>query len=324
MNPPSQDNVEPAPPSPAPGTEVGAMDPNAPVHFTNQHVQQLLDRLHRIDQNFSVIDERMNEFASVLGTVVAEPAEGGAKPPPPPPAPTQMMPASGESRRYKLVHPEAFIGKPEQLLAWIELVNIHLALNEISDDRYALHVAKQFSSPTVMNWLQTLANEPNNPMGWRELQERMKLYYKVQNEEDRARAELSKLKQTKGVRAYTNEFNKLMLKLPMLSEEDKVYNFKKGLKTDVKIQVELRGYTDMTELKAAADRVDDLLWQANGRRARREESSPSGNVPASDIMDVGNVKLSRAKRQRYLKEGRCFVCGEKGHQASTHGDQEKN
>ena len=70
----------------------------------------------------------------------------------------------------------------------------------------------------------------------------------MQNEEDRARAELSKLKQHRSVRAYTTEFNRLMLKLPMLSEEDKLYEFKKGLKTDIKIQVELRGYTDMTEL----------------------------------------------------------------------------
>ena len=324
MNPPNQDQVEPAPPSPAPVPENGNADLNTPVQFTNQHVMQLLERLQVIDQNFERMNERMNQFSQTLGSMAAGPAGGGNQPPPPPPAPTVVAPAVPESavRRYKPVHPEPFTGKPETLLAWIELVNIHLALNEISDDVYALHVAKQFLSPTVMNWLQTLSSESANPMGWSDLQERMKLYYKVQNEEDRARAELSKLRQRTSVRKYTNEYNKLILKLPMLSEEDKLYEFKKGLKTDVKIQVELRGYTNMTELKAAADRVDDLLWQASGRRGRRDEPSASGNEPKPDVMEIGN--LSAEERDRYRKEGRCFESGEKGHLASKHNREQKN
>ena len=115
-----------------------------------------------------------------------------------------------------------------------------------------------------------------------------------------------------------NEFNRLILKLPMLSEEEKLYQFKKGLKTDVRIQLELRGYTDITEMKAAADKVDDLMWQASGRRARRDEASASGNDPKPDVMEIGNVRLSADDRERYMRENRCFKCGEKAHRAYQH------
>ena len=69
---------------------------------------------------------------------------------------------------------------------------------------------------------------------------------KVQKEEDQARADLAELQQKGSVKAYMNEFNEIILNLLNLSEEDKAFEFKKAPKSEIKVQMELRGLTDIT------------------------------------------------------------------------------
>ena len=67
----NEDHVEPVPPSPVRGSDFDASEPNIPVQFTTGHVQQLLDRLQTMDQNFAIINERMNQFGTTLNAVTS-------------------------------------------------------------------------------------------------------------------------------------------------------------------------------------------------------------------------------------------------------------
>ena len=53
---------------------------------------------------------------------------------------------------------------------------------------------------------------------------------------------------------------------------------------------------------------------SNNRKDKRKSySHPTLNEKDPNAMDVDAVRLSREDRDKYLKEGCCFNCGNKGH-----------
>ena len=49
------------------------------------------------------------------------------------------------------------------------------------------------------------------------------------------------------------------------------------------------------------------------RPKKKNYSRPNVREKDPDAMDVDAVRLSKEDRDRYVKEGRCFNCGNKGH-----------
>jgi hypothetical protein len=52
---------------------------------------------------------------------------------------------------------------------------------------------------------------------------------------------------------YANDFNNLVLKLPEMTEDEKIYSFISGLRTEVKLQVELHRPNDLQTVKEIAE-----------------------------------------------------------------------
>jgi Retrotransposon gag protein len=146
----------------------------------------------------------------------------------------------------------------------------------------------------------------------------MTLYYKPHNEQVNARDGLKKLRQKHSVVEYANEFNKLVLKLLEMTEDEEIYSFISGLQTEVK----LHRPNDLQTAKEIADRADTLIFQAKRFSRGRGGSSleiASGNWPNHDdeAMKLGAARLTDSEREKYMKEGKCFRCGQNGHRPTS-------
>jgi hypothetical protein len=108
-----------------------------------------------------------------------------------------------------------------------------------------------------------------------------------------------------------------------MTEDEKMYCFTTDLQAEVKLQVELQRPSDLQTAKEIADRADTIIFQA--KRFSRGRGGPSsdtasGNWPSQDdeAMKHGATRLTDSKRERYMKEGKFFRCGKKGHRANQH------
>jgi Retrotransposon gag protein len=220
---------------------------------------------------------------------------------------------------YKTAHPILCNGMPSKLLPWIAQLTTHMQLSRIMYPEHCLLVATQFLNSNVMTWYQSTSNI----MNWEQLKQAMTVYSKPHNERVNARDGLKKLRQKRSVAEYTNDFNKLVLKLPDKTEDEKIYSFIWGLQTEVKLQVELHRPNDLQIVKEIADRADTIIFQA--KRFSRGRGGPSldiasGNWPKHDneAMKLGATRLTGSEREKYMKEVKCFRCGQKGHRANQH------
>jgi hypothetical protein len=91
----------------------------------------------------------------------------------------------------------------------------------------------------------------------------------------------------------------------------------------VKLQVELHRPIDLQTASEIADRADTIIFQAkrfsHGRGGPSLENA-SGNWPNHDdeVMKLGAARLTDSEREKYMKGGKCFCCGQKGHRADQH------
>jgi Retrotransposon gag protein len=205
---------------------------------------------------------------------------------------------------YKPAHPTPVNGMPNKLLLWIAQVETHMQLSRIPHPEHCLLVVTQFLNPDVMTWYQSTSDIVN----WEQLKQVMMVYYNPHNEQVNARDGLKTLRQKLSVAEYANDFNKLVLKLQEMSEDEKLYNFISGLQTEVKLQVELHRPNDLQSAKEIADRADTIIFQAKrcsrGRGGPRSET-PSGNWPNQDdeVMKLGAARHTDSEREKYMKEG---------------------
>jgi hypothetical protein len=124
------------------------------------------------------------------------------------------------------------------------------------------------------------------------------------------------------VAEYVNDFNKPFLKLPKMNEDEKIYMFISGFQAEVKLQV-LHCPNDLQTATEIEDRADTIIFQA--KRFSRGRGGPTSE-PASrnwpnqgdEAMKLGVARLTDSEREKYMKDGKCFRCGQKGHRANQH------
>jgi Ty3 transposon capsid-like protein len=181
---------------------------------------------------------------------------------------------------YKPAHPTPYKGMPSKLLPWIAQVETHMQLSRVTHPEHCLLVATQLLNPDVMSGINLprtswIGNSLSRP--WRFITNRImsRLF----------RDGLKKLRQKRSVSKYANDFNKLILKLPEMTEDEKMYCFITGLQTEVKLQVELQRPSDLQTAKEIADRADTIIFQAKpfsrGRGGPISDTA-SGNWPTQD------------------------------------------
>jgi hypothetical protein len=257
------------------------------------------------DEKVQLLTNQLRSAASVLAdvTALAEAQKTSSNPP-----------------RYKAANPTPFSGLPDTLLPWIHQVATHLHLADIIEPTTQYLVATQFLAAGPLTWVQTLT-EVNT---WEQLKEQLTSYYRPLHQELRARDALHLLRQRGSVDDYAKSFNNLVIKVPGMTLEEKLYIFIKGLKTNIQISVAMQDPSTVEQAKILAASADGILCQ----QRRSLPSAPfvshgSPFVARPEPMEIGSVSQRRPKLDPDEYERRrvgrlCFACGKAGHCAFEH------
>jgi Retrotransposon gag protein len=148
-------------------------------------------------------------------------------------------PTSHPTYRYKASNPTPFAGSPDTLKPLVLQVDTHLQLASITDLSTQFLVATQFLATGSLTWVQTL----EGVTAWAELKTQMVSYYQPLHEELTARDALHLLRLRGTVDEYFKAYNDLVIKVPQMTLEEKLYTFIKGLKYNVQVSVSLQSPT---------------------------------------------------------------------------------
>jgi hypothetical protein len=130
-------------------------------------------------------------------------------------------PTAHTSYRYKAAIPTPFAGVPDTLRPWTLQVNTNLQLASIGDSALQLLVATQFLAPGPITWVQTL----DGVTTWTALKGQTVSYYQTFYEKLRESDSLHGLRQRGTVDEYSMAFIELVIKVPQITLEDKLYVF---------------------------------------------------------------------------------------------------
>lgn len=238
-----------------------------------------------------------------------------------PPAPTP--PAMASPHSVKPNKPENYTGRKGDVAGWLFEMGQYLELSRVPHEMRA-NLAASYLKGSAAVWWRTIETSPYPIRDWDRFCRELTSVFQPVNDEERARDRLAVVKQTGSVHEYVTKFRGIALRIPGMSEDEKVDRFIRGLKPHFQRELRIRGLKTLDEMIATAERMDAIhfLTQPSSSRkpfVRRSETKDDDAEP----MELGamktrsSLKLSKEDREKLMKEGACFYCKEKGHRASA-------
>lgn len=261
-----------------------------------------------MEQVLSQIAQRLTLVEQHLSHPQAQQAQ------PPPQAPTPL--AANSSSTMRPVKPETFAGNRDDSVDnfTFQLDNYFSATNTHEADPQRVYYAATCLRGHALNWWRAEAPNINlHQYSWAQFKQDIKWQFKPVSSEVVARDKLAVVKQRNSVAAYTHEFRNIVLDIPNISKEEKIDRYKRGLKWNIRKEVELREITEFNDIVRIATRLDTMEWnyhrQANNQPPTHDNApTPSTSSPAP--MELGAIQHRPNNRR---PSGPCWFCHEPGH-----------
>ena len=176
---------------------------------------------------------------------------------------------------------------------WIYQVNQYIDLVQLNNPGLPLaestkvSVASTFLSGTAATWRYMKTQQPESPGTLDTLFAALRVEFIPADHVRRTRDKLNRLRQTRSVAAYLNEFRSIVLKLPQMSEEDKWDKFLNGLKYPIRLEVLKSGAASLDGAATVALNVDSAMFAE--QRYQNRGSFEQGPTP----MEIGNMEQRR-------------------------------
>lgn len=212
----------------------------------------------------------------------------------------------------------------------------------------AVRTAAGYFTDSALTWYRLHMNKVETGTAkawnnWQDVKSDIIRRFQPVEPERSARNKLYTLRQQKSVRAYADAFNQCMLEIPHMLEKDRLEKFLKGLRTDIRVHVQLHRPTTVDEAIDKAIEIDTVLWEANRdnngqnktRRQRYDGYRPQHNTPRHPTtsgpapMELGTVESRRTWQRQHgssrFPQGRqqpqhgsarplrCYNCKKLGH-----------
>ena len=146
---------------------------------------------------------------------------------------------------------------------------------------------------------------------------------------------------------FVYRFRATCLRVPDLSEAEKLDRFVRALVQDVRLQVELRGPTNFHEAAMFAERADAVIMRVAGHDAQKtvkpkqkwgsfqwqpvpmktnveHNASGSGGPEPMELGTTSRRTLPRVEYEKLRAERACFICKKPGHIARNCAQKKKN
>jgi hypothetical protein len=135
----------------------------------------------------------------------------------------------------------------------------------------------------ALDWWKTLAAKPTTVQ---EFATQLRARFQPVNSAETARAKLLALVQSKGgVQPYVDAFRRLLVRVPDMSEADRLFQFLRGLHPQIATQIKVSGKKTLEEAIDVAVRVGSLMEQGASVQMHRAAAS-SSTAP----MELDNIE----------------------------------
>lgn len=244
--------------------------------------------------------------------------------------------AAAASKPSKPPKPDTFTGRTDAnaVRAWVAQVNNYFdAVNEPHGSRLSFGVA--LLRDNALLWWQSLG-DAERAATWDQLADQLIKYFAPLSATIVARDALAKLQQRSSVKVYTNEFKRLLLNIPDMSENEKLDRYRRGLKTQVRLHVVFANPETFEQTCLLAEQIDSIIYMhrpsnPNGGKVFDPFGPSTSTATPMEIGAVGDKertyadaaksapkfpKLTPAEKSRLMKENGCFYCRKTGHRAA--------
>ena len=252
--------------------------------------------------------------------------------------------AQPNAPKIKPPKPPVFTGSAQpSAVNWCYLMETYLQSCDVNlNAPIAILHAAGFLRDSALTWyrnhlaaVQRGVDRPWNT--WEDFKAALITHFTPISPERTAREKLDHLQQGgKSARTYAEQFNLCMLELPDMHEKDRVHRFLEGLRPEVRIHVELKNPTTLSDAVEWAIQADSLVWQIKRRRSsptpgafhhpfQQQRQEPHTGPTQMELGAADNKRtnnnncnqrrqnFNNVRRQPSKKDVECFYCHRLGH-----------
>jgi len=224
--------------------------------------------------------------------------------------------------KVKVSPPEPFSGRRGRISLddWAFKMRQYFELKEMTGSIRVKFAATLLTDDAAIWWRNHVSavdrGEARAITSWTEFQKILAEQFRPINAVKTARDRLANLKQTKSVQEYTALFRSITLEIPDINESEKMDKFIRGLKQNIRNEVETRDPATLADAIKMADRLDAITFQShqNNDMMARFQPKPRSYGPTPMDLDQNRVpRLTPVEKERLMKQRACFYCREVGH-----------
>ena len=197
----------------------------------------------------------------------------------------------------RLPAPDCFTGSPSTLDDWGADLEQQFDWYRLTTDADRLRFATGFLKGSARDWWSNL-DSASRPTTWDALFAALRLRFQPVTAGETAREQLRVLSQGKGsVHTYINAFRRLLVSVPTMSDDDRLFLFLRGLRPASASFIKIQGVTRLDAAIEAAARIGGLDEHAHGIRSA---ASPivSASDPFSAPMDLDAIHTETRHRDQ--------------------------
>jgi len=232
----------------------------------------------------------------------------------------------------KIGVPIEYDGNQETATGWLMSIKAYLLINNDvynNDEKRVAFGLSHMKKAVAQSWAtdyyeQALAQNPPSFGTWENFEKEFKKSFMPVDTAGTAIAKLRTLTQKGTVEEYITEFRTHAHQSTIKDQHALIEFFTTGLKTPLVNRIygmdtvpdTVEGwYEKASHFENQWQKARAIASRSNrtDRPKKKNYSRPSVRERDPDAMDVDAIRLSREDRDKYIKEGRCFNCGNKGH-----------
>lgn len=243
----------------------------------------------------------IGQLATAMHAMATHVYSQPAAPPPPPLA----APRASVFRHPKPVHFSGDMHVDNMTVSnWIFAMECYadgINYSSTTDGRELMSFAANLLTGAAQAWWRYLTEKDARPRGWVEFKAALIVRFQPAHFLRDARTELSMLRQTGSVQAYSTKFQRLILTVTNLPEDWLVHMYVLSLKPSIKAELLLRTPTTLLAAISMAESVDGslvpsrLLTNVAPRPATQRSSGPTP-------MELGAVAEGQGEEEYYWEE----------------------
>lgn len=235
----------------------------------------------------------------------------------------QAVPQAAVANGVMEPKPPAFSGdgKGLDVETWLFKLSNHFAAYPAAEERQLAKAATALEG-AAGRWWRLETSNGETQFSWQEFKTKILEGFKPVNAEQRAKDSIASMRQTGSAKAYADRFRSAILDIPAMTEAWKLGAFTRGLKPNVRRELERYPPVSLSEAIRIAERIDAIDFKfSRGAGQHGEPHQPGavteqmeGPVP----MELGNLQRDsprNAAAQRIAGQDhhRCYNCNRPGH-----------